>query len=136
MLQSMSLIKVQSVGKISHVLISSHLYSHRKAVHKASSAGNLKRHKKNVHDGTKDECNICFKKLHNVAVHIKEVHEGCEYKCDQCPITFASTSGLRHHKKKIHVGIRFKCKDCDKSFINNKSLNNHVKLAHDDDGSR
>ncbi len=55
--------------------------------------------------------------------------------CDECNITFKSLPGLKVHMKRIHntqsdAIILYKCVYCDKQFADKSNLNKHIKICN------
>ena len=44
--------------------------------------------------------------------HIKNVHLGIRYHCDQCDHKATQQSSLNVHIKNKHEGVQYKCDDC------------------------
>ena len=81
-----------------------------------TQAGNLKRHKRIVHEGRKGyECDICkktYREVQSLKVHIKCVHEGIrEYQCAFCDKLCSTKSSLKTHVINNHATVPIKKRD-------------------------
>ena len=109
----------------------------------ADSREKLRYHQRKIHNiGPKQEfkCEPCgkfFKASLNLDLHIKSLHKGIRYHCDEfgCGSTFTQKSSLRKHfqdyhgedSKQIH-----KCELCHKILSTKSKLKEHVKNVHNE----
>ena len=63
-------------------------------------------------------------------MHIKSVHKGVKYTCNQCDHQASESRGLKLHKRYVHDGVKVQCKQCDKQF-SEASIKTHVKTVHE-----
>ena len=79
------------------------------------------------------KCSLCDKKVHenHMRVHVKAVHQGIKYDCDQCDFQSGYKNFLRIHIKKVHELYRHKCNLCDELFTNSVNLRNHIRFVHE-----
>ena len=102
---------------------------------------NLRIHVKNVHNIGKDvdkvkevkriKCDICFKEVINISMHIKAVHEcSTNAKCGVCGKEFPTSKAVEGHTLRVHVGQSFKCDKCSESFTTKDTLKKHVRKIH------
>ena len=90
-------------------------------------------HKRWVHGGEENQCDICEKKFklpeylakHNAAIHLKIKH-----KCDKCDYNASAKRSLARHKKSIHEGKRFPCAQCQHKAFDSGSLKRHLQMVH------
>ena len=61
--------------------------------------------------------------------HLKSVHFGVRYTCQQCGHQSTQQSSLNSHEKTVH-GPRVNCQYCGKSY-SQSSLQNHIKAIHE-----
>ena len=78
------------------------------------------------------QCNECdYKKyIDNFKQHIKLIHEGVRYSCDQCDYKGTSKSHLTSHVKSIHEGVRYPCDQCDYKATRTRYLHGHQLTNH------
>jgi len=98
----------------------------------------IRLHKKMVHgerDRVKchyDGCDYSAKWKGGVNQHIRRVHEGVRFPCDQCDFVGLENRHLKYHIKKSHqVSQIFSCSLCDyKTTSDEKYLKIHVNSKH------
>ena len=68
-------------------------------------------------------------KLHSrvLTTHIKSVHEGVKYACNQCDKQYTDHSSLRKHIQSTHEGVEYACNECDQQFTQQTTLTTHMK---------
>ena len=104
--------------------------------HEASSAGNLRKHIRSLHDPDRSrdfECPKCHLKFFNpvgVRAHIAGVHANQKvFACDKCPFSTSYTWNLGLHRRTVHEGVppekQFKCDLCDHRDSNRSKLQLH-----------
>ena len=49
----------------------------------------------------------------NVYKHIKSVHEGVKYACNECDHQVTDQTSLRRHIQAKHKGVKYACNKCD-----------------------
>jgi len=94
----------------------------------------LRTHVHNVHQSVTTKCPHCdvTLKLHNLAGHIKTVHENrrrfikCEAGCDK---EYTSRADMQRHVLRVHLKCKTKCEFCEKEFPPD-ALPKHIKTAH------
>jgi len=108
--------------------------------YKCVSRGDLKKHKKAVHDKIKNvACDICDYKCSlncNLNQHKKQVHDKIKnFACDidDCNFKSSTNSGLIQHKKIVHYKIKNSAcdiDDCKYKCSSNSDLKKHKKRVH------
>jgi len=89
---------------------------------------NLSKHVNKVHEGERDQCEICFEWLKNLPSHMYQVHkQGKQHVCDDCGKVFYKSYDLKVHIQRVHEGLRHTCKECGKSIA---KINEHMKFVH------
>ena len=66
----------------------------------------------------------------NLRTHVKSIHEGVKYPCDQCVYKATSKGDLRTHVKSIHEGVRYPCDHCDYKVTHKSNLRAHKEYKH------
>ena len=90
-------------------------------------------HIKALHKGIKYPCDQCdFKATQksNLLTHIKSIHECVKYPCEQCEHKAASKHNLLTHIISKHDQVRFPCDQCDYNATFKSSLLAHIKRKH------
>jgi len=94
----------------------------------------LKQHMELVHDQAPklpcdvEGCTTTFFNKHGKNLHIKHVHQGIKYKCDQCD---KEVVNLRMHKRIVHEKVRkHVCPECGKTFQMTAHLRLHIARVH------
>lgn len=78
-----------------------------------------------------EDCGKAFTMRDSLNKHIKNIHEGSKYPCDQCPALLSSRMSLRRHIESCHLKLKvFSCEKCDSNFAEQKSLKNHFQRVH------
>ena len=94
---------------------------------------------RNIQFPEKDEngrfpCPMCEKtyphQQKNVVRHVKEVHLGILYYCQNCEYSAKSTSKVGNHFKSAHLGETWKCNQCDYVATLPGSFYAHRKQKH------
>ena len=49
----------------------------------------------------------------SLIVHIRNIHEGVKFDCDQCDFKAGTPSVLNVHRKAEHEGFTYECDKCD-----------------------
>ena len=61
--------------------------------------------------------------------HIKSIHKGVKFPCDQCDYKATRTGPLLEHIKSIHEGVKFPCDQCDyKATLKESFSNQFIKV--------
>jgi len=87
-----------------------------------------------VHDENREKnvlCTLCGMKFHlkgTLSQHMRRVHEGQTFKCDQCPKIFKSTSQLRDHIENKHTEITYTCATCGKTCQSRWLWKSHMRI--------
>ena len=111
-----------------------------KCEHKATNSGNLRKHIRSKHDGTKvslqrriNKCGICYKEFtkgSHLKTHNDNVHLGVRYPCDKCEYKATNPANLRTHIRSKHDGIKVPCDQCDFKAANRSSVLKHKQAIH------
>ena len=102
-----------------------------------TSLDGLKLHKKRVHDGERQCCELCGKWYSNLINHKRFQHTEIEMKheCKECKATYTHQSTLNDHIKRVHEGIpdekKYSCEQCGSMYRNPSQLKMHIKTVHD-----
>ena len=66
----------------------------------------MKIHVELVHMQKRVPCSFCGKEMSEVHLqrHIRSIHQGVRYKCDQCEKSFDRPYRLKKHKESVHEG--------------------------------
>ena len=59
-------------------------------------------------------------------MHVKSIHEGKRYSCDQCDYKATHKSSIIRHVKTIHEGERYPCTQCDYKATQTCDLHIHM----------
>ena len=65
-----------------------------------------------------------------VTNHVKTVHEGLRYPCDQCDYQGNSMQSLRKHIQSSHEGIKYECEHCNKKLATPACVRRHIRSVH------
>ena len=98
-----------------------------------SNQFSLDRHLKSVHEGVKYPCNQCNYKAtlkDSLQKHIKAIHDGVKYPCVKCSYKASLQSDLLKHHKSVHIGVKYPCGKCNFVGSAPSSLNLHIKSFH------
>ena len=95
----------------------------------------LYNHGKSNHPGCQlpcrnSSCDFKASTLHYLDKHMRMVHHGHSYKCDQCDATFIDKRAMRNHKGYKHEGIRWPCNICSYKATTKRHLDVHVDKVH------
>jgi uncharacterized C2H2 Zn-finger protein len=107
----------------------------------------LKEHLKRTGCGNKEplqrervpcpRCQKTFTHKPDLAIHIKQIHEGVKDKlCPHCSYSTYSSYNLRLHVSKVHLGtglVKESCRYCQKESTN---MSNHLKMYHSEQESQ
>ena len=63
--------------------------------------------------------------------HIRSIHKGICYLCNQCEYQATLTQYLRKHIQSIHEGFRHVCNQCDYKSTTNGSITEHLRSIHE-----
>jgi hypothetical protein len=96
---------------------------------------NLKKHIRNVHKGEMikcqwDGCDYQSHRKSSLDEHIKTMHEGFKFKCDDCDFQTTKMGDLQRHGQLKHGPNKHFCDQCDASFKLRSGLNVHIESAH------
>ena len=61
--------------------------------------------------------------------HIKILHEGVKFGCNQCESTFDRHSDRMAHIKAIHEGLKYDCNQCDYRANQQSNLTTHIRYT-------
>ena len=93
----------------------------------------LKTHIKTIHEGKKFKCNQCdyeASKKVNLLKHISTVHGVDRYPCTKCDYKATQKANLQRHIDSVHEGIRYTCELCNYTATRKDHLSRHVKQSH------
>ena len=93
---------------------------------------NLKAHVKQVHEGVKYQCDQCDYKAtrHNLKIHVDNIHLGLRFKCESCEHVSTTRANLKIHNKTKHGGVRIQCNKCDFATFYISNLRTHLNTVH------
>ena len=80
------------------------------------------------------QCKMCgsvFSQLGGLNQHVKSVHEGKKYNCDQCDYKATQPSSIKIHKQVKHVQAKLQCPQCDYQSGWPSDLRKHKLAKHD-----
>ena len=111
-----------------------HALSKFKIKYKANNQISLTNHIKSVHEGVIYHCNqweyICNYKS-NLTWHIRIAHEIVTYNCDQCEHNYTDKYSLIRHYQSIHEGVRYDCNQCKHTATDKGNLTKHIQRVHE-----
>lgn len=93
----------------------------------------LKTHIKSIHEGKRFKCNQCdyrASKKGNLLKHISTVHGVDRYPCTKCDYKATQKANLQRHIDSVHEGIRYNCQFCNYTATRKDHLSRHVKQSH------
>lgn len=93
----------------------------------------LKTHIKTIHEGKRFKCNQCdyrASKKGNLIKHISTVHGIDRYPCTKCDYKATQKANLQRHIDSVHEGIRYTCEFCSYTATRKDHLSRHVKQSH------
>ena len=61
--------------------------------------------------------------------HIKSVHQGVKFSCNQCNYKARQKGHLLRHRKSMHEGVKFSCDQCNYDATKKNSLLTHMTLS-------
>ena len=73
-------------------------------------------------------CRSRFSTMQELHAHIKMVHQGSCYVCNDCGKTFGSYMGLKFHSSKHTGKFRFNCPQCAKGFNRVEQYQSHMNM--------
>ena len=89
---------------------------------------------KNFSYKKRQKCNLCddgfLRTEESLKYHIKSIHEGVRYDCDQCDNQLTSAQGLRYHINAIHGEIKYPCNKSDIKASTKTNLKEHLNMLH------
>ena len=104
------------------------------------AASTLKIHMKQIHPDTDSKnCKFCektYNRKEHLEEHIKAIHEGKRWKCneDQCEKSYESQRALDHHKRRVHLGTKgldhYQCDICGKTSSSGTDMKVHRLSVH------
>ena len=79
------------------------------------------------------ECSYFSTKAHRGSFlrHVKSVHEGVKFPCQQCEYKAATRGSLLKHVKSVHEGVKFPCKQYEYKATQKGHLLTHIKSIHE-----
>ena len=97
--------------------------------------GDVKRHKKAIHQGVTYPCNICYAsisceaqlKKHVIRFHSSDECKFCDFKDTKVNVKYHIR---RNHVEEWNKEKAFTCKLCAVKLTNKRSLRNHMKTVH------
>ena len=97
-------------------------------------------HIRRVHDGFLylcEECNYTTSNKQILDSHVKAVHKGIHYSCDECEFTLSWKLNLVRHKRDIHNNAgEFPCDQCDHKACKKRYLEDHITCIRNKHGRR
>ena len=96
----------------------------------------MERHIKIVHEGIKQQCDLCDKSYNTKArlrQHKAVIHDGKipDIKCPLCDKLFQEASHLRRHTNDVHEKVKkYACDLCEWRFAQSGQLKTHKKGKH------
>ena len=94
----------------------------------------LKLHIRTIHQGQKFKCEECsklFRQKANLERHVLSVHKGIKHFSD-CEAEYAQKWALKHHIKKVHEALKpFECSTCKKRFFAIAKMKKHISEVHE-----
>jgi len=98
--------------------------------HKANSYSDLKKHTKEEHMYSLEQCTECDAVVNKTYIrrHIKEVHEQKLRKCKFCDYQHKNYSSIKQHEKAKHDGVTYPCTYCDYITKTKHYLHRHVAI--------
>ena len=66
----------------------------------------------------------------------KNRNESNSHQCHLCQKNLSSRRGLRRHIKEVHSGIKYDCEECGKPFARKTALKRHQKVHNKADLKR
>ena len=112
--------------------------------HQFSTAFDLKRHNKRVHDKESSksnanyfECSYCKKQFigtQRLRQHISKIHGGAKMslECTQCDFKCEKGFSLKRHILSVHERKRsYVCSKCNDRFKSGFTLQRHILIVHD-----
>jgi len=93
----------------------------------------LKTHMKIIHEGKRFKCNQCdyrASKKCNLLKHVTTVHGADRYPCTKCDYKATQKANLQRHIDSVHEGIRYTCEFCNYTATRKDHLSRHVKQSH------
>ena len=81
------------------------------------------------------QCNFkaLSKSSSHLQTHIRSVHEGVKYPCDQCNHKASTSTNLHRHMKSVHDGVKYPCDQCNYKAARIDYLQKHKKSIHGKD---
>ena len=74
--------------------------------------------------------NIPVISVSNLLTHLKSIHKGVKYPCDQCDFKGTDKSSLLRHLNSKHKGVKYPSDQCDFQATQNSSLLTHLNSIH------
>ena len=74
-------------------------------------------------------CSMCGKEVQNLTMHMINVHQEKEVKCEHCDKSFKSVNSKLNHVNNVH-GLSTSCLICELTFPSNTYLRVHVSRVH------
>ena len=98
-----------------------------------SQLGGLNQHVKSVHEGKKYDCDQCEYRAtqpSSIKIHKQVKHVQAKLQCPQCDYQSGWPTDFRKHKLAKHDGIRYGCDICDYIATRPECLGKHMKSQH------
>ena len=103
--------------------------------YKTILAYDLSQHIKRIHCESSNcaQCDQQFSNRNKLNAHIRYVHKGIEYPCNQCDYVAAENYILSKHIQAVHVhdGHKYSCDQCDRQYSSQGALQDHTKAKHE-----
>ena len=89
-----------------------------------SQSGHLLHHIRTVHEGIKFPCN-------QTKSYIKSVHKKIRYPCNQYDYKGYNINSVNRYIQSEHEGIKYPCNQCEYQATRQSSLKSHITAVHE-----
>ena len=76
-----------------------------------------------------DQCDMRFRRKHDLDCHIEARHSDKQYQCELCPKVVKSYRRLKYHKMEQHSEEKHVCATCHYRFVRKESLEAHTQAG-------
>ena len=77
------------------------------------------------------KCTFKSKNKSIIERHIKSIHEGVFYRCDQCIFKSSQKPDLKRQIETKHEGVYYSCDQCSKRASCKSELKRHIEAKHE-----